>query len=64
MAKKRLIYHKENIEKSQFMVEEFIRHEDARTLYGILKALTIAVGYILDEMEKGRTDEENAEKKL
>ena len=62
--KSKLIYHKDNIEKAQMMVEDYVRHEDARTLYGILKGLTIAVGYILDEMEKRKDEKEDAEKKL
>ena len=58
----KLIYHKDNVEKAQMMVEDYVRHEDARTLYGILKGLTIAVGYILDEME--RTKEKDVKEKL
>ena len=60
----KLIYHKDNVEKMEFKVEEYLRSEDPLTLYGILKGLTIAVGYILDEMEKRKDEEEDAEKKL
>ena len=60
----KLIYHKDNVEKMEFKVEEYLRSEDPLTLYGILKGLTIAVGYILDEMGKRKDEKEDAEKKL
>ena len=62
--KSKLIYHKDNVEKMEFKVEEYLRHEDPLTLYGILKGLTIAVGYILDEMEKRKDEKEDVKTKL
>lgn len=57
MDRKKLNYHKENIEQAQFEVEEMLAHQNSERwilkLYGTLKALVYAVGYILDEMEKG-----------
>lgn len=56
MNRKRLIYHKNNIEEAQIRVEEFIAHknEDRSKLemYAILKALVLAVGWLLDEKER------------
>lgn len=55
MDRKKLIYHKNNIEKAEAEVEHLIPTHD-RMLYGILRALLWAVGFILDEMEKGRNN--------
>lgn len=56
MNRRKLIYHKNNIEEAQARVEQFIAHrnEDRCKLdiYAVLKALVLAVGYILDEMER------------
>lgn len=61
MDRKKLIYHKENIEKAQFEVEDFISHKnDDRNklrMYGIMKACVLAIGWILDEMERSRYGE-------
>lgn len=56
MDRKKLIYHKENIEKAQQEVERFIRlknadHDDL-IVYAILKGCVNAVGWMLDEMER------------
>lgn len=56
MNRKRLIYHKENIEEAGKMVEEFVAHKNADRnflrVYGIMKACVLAIGFILDEMER------------
>lgn len=62
MNRKVLNWHKENIEQSSFKVEEYFAHADAEdkhalTLYGILKALIMATGFILDEIEKNGNKE-------
>lgn len=57
MDRAKLNYHKENIEKAQTEVEEMLAHQNSERwilkLYATLKALVCAVGFILDEMEKG-----------
>lgn len=56
MDRKKLIYHKENIEAAQAEVEAFVAHknEDRNFLriYGIMKACVLAIGFILDEMQR------------
>lgn len=58
MDRKKLIYHKDNVEEAQVRVEEFIRHKNADhddlVVYAILKACVLAIGFILDEMERGQ----------
>lgn len=57
MNRKRLTWHKENIEKAQFEAEclmmKYIDDDDKRMTYGIIRAMLWAVGFILDEMHKG-----------
>lgn len=57
MNKKRLAWHKENIEKAQVETErlmmKYIEDDDKLMTYGIIRALLWAVGFILDEMHKG-----------
>lgn len=60
MNRRALNWHKNNMEEASFKVEEYFAHteDDSRSsliLYGILKGLVMAVGFILDEMEKSRT---------
>lgn len=57
MNRKILNWHKENMDKCSFKVEEYfakteVADERNLILYGILKALVMAVGFILTEMEK------------
>lgn len=56
MNRKRLAYHKENIEKAQFETECLMRKhmmdDDKRMSYGIIRAILWAVGFILDELYK------------
>lgn len=56
MNRKRLAWHKENIEKAQFETErlmmKYIDDDDKRMTYGIIRALLWAIGFILDEMHK------------
>lgn len=57
MNRKQLARHKENIEKSQFEVERLMRNatddDEKWMLYGIIRAMLWAIGFILDEMHKG-----------
>lgn len=57
MNNKRLAWNKENIEKAQIETErlmmKYIDDDDKRMIYGIIRAILWAVGFILDEMHKG-----------
>lgn len=56
MNKKKLVYHKNNIEQAEIEVERLLPTH-SRALVAILKALLWSVGFILDEMEKGRNND-------
>lgn len=54
MNRKILAWNKENIEKSQMQIERMMTEsDDKRQLYGIIRAMLWAIGFILDEMHKG-----------
>lgn len=55
MNKKKLVYHKNNIEQAEIEVERLLPTH-SRALVAILKVLLWSVGFILDEMEKGRSN--------
>lgn len=62
--RKKLNWHKDNIEEAEMRIEEFIRHKnfdrDALEVYAILKGIAWAVGYLLDEVK--RADDKDKDK--
>lgn len=57
MDRKKLIYHKENIEKAQDEVERWVAHKkdlskDDLCLYATMKGAINALGWVLEELEK------------
>lgn len=56
--KKKLNWHKNNIENSSLKLEEYfskadITDDNTMILYGILKGLILSMNFVLDEMHKG-----------
>ena len=52
--RKRLNWNKNNIDISQRRIEEMMLEDDenCRTLYGIIRAMLWAIGYILERIER------------
>ncbi len=59
LDRKKLIYHKENIEKAQMEIERWMAHKkdldhEDLYMYATVKGVINAVGWLLDEAERSR----------
>lgn len=59
MDRKKLIYHKNNIEKAQTEIEQWMAHKkdldhEDLYMYATMKGVINAVGWLLDEAERSK----------